>query len=52
LNNSTFNDVSQGCLPLPLKLFPVYQFFLAVARVLASFGVRLYSNSKFKNLRA
>jgi len=23
--------VFQGCLPLPLKLFPVYQFFLAVA---------------------
>jgi hypothetical protein len=28
--------------PLPLKLFPVYQFFLAVASVLAIFGVRLY----------
>ena len=28
--------------PLPFKLFPVYQFFLAVARNLANFGVRLY----------
>jgi len=27
---------------LPLKLFPVYQFFLAVAILLANFGVRLY----------
>ena len=34
--------VYRGCFPLPLKLFPVYQFFLAVAILLANFGVRLY----------